>query len=330
MSDVWQFWRDALAGKQQDIDANSPQCGFYKKRDGKGGKWLPVMIRFDNGGVLRCRVGDDSSADPHEIWTWVAGNPVSKEDAKAAFETGQWPDMPSDTPLSNLPDDPFEALKLEIADKIDQANSLLAGGTAEKEELGANKARNLQKQLLALIDRADCLFEAEKLPIRLKAAEVDRKFEFRKSVKSIADKLRDAFTAFMRAEERRQQAERDAKYKAEREAAERARKEVEAQRDKLMREDPIAALTSTPEPLPDLPPPPEAVKIQVGGGFGSKAGLKSDWRAQVDNYDLATRHFINHPDVRALIEKLATKAVKAAKGAVEIPGVTVIEDRKAA
>ena len=90
MTDIWQFWRDALAGKEPAIDADSPQCGFFKLREGKDGPWSPVMIRMA-GDTMRCRVGDDSDADPFKVWTWCASRPISKEDAKHAFETGSFP-----------------------------------------------------------------------------------------------------------------------------------------------------------------------------------------------------------------------------------------------
>lgn len=328
MSDEFQFWRDALAGKEVPIYADEPRSGYYKLRYGRDAAYLPVAIWTVNGRQV-CRVGAEQR-DPLQVWTHCAGNPVSKEDAKAAFDTGTWPDMPVETPASNMPSDPLEALKMEIADKEAQAEALLASGTAEKNANDANKARNIQAQLLSLEKRADEMFEVEKAPIRAKGNAVDEKYRFRSAVKSVADRLRKAYERFAKAEEDRQRAEAQKKFEAERAAAERARRAAEEAQAKLLREDPIAALTSTPEPLPELPLAPDPVKVQIGGGFGRKAGLRTEWVAQVENYATATAHFADHPDVKALIEKLATKAVKAAKGAITIPGVKVCEDRRAA
>jgi hypothetical protein len=328
MVDEFQFWRDAIAGKTVVITADAPQSGYYKMRNGRDGIWHPVAIWTVNGAQV-CRVGKETRA-PLDVWTYCAGNPVTKEAAKHAFATGGWPDMPTNILASNMPSDPLEALKMEIADKQSQAEALLISGTAEKNSNDANKARNIQAQLLALEKRADEMFEAEKAPIRALGSAVDEKYRFRSAVKSIADRLRRAYESFAKAEEARLRAEAQKKFEAERAAAEAARKVAEEAQAKLLREDPIAALTSTPEPLPELPLAPEPVKVQIGGGFGRKAGLKTEWVAQIDDYAAATTHFADHPDVKALIEKLATKAVKAAKGAIVIPGVKVIEDRRAA
>lgn len=326
--DEFQFWRDALAGKKVEISADAPQPGYYKTRTRKDGPYVPVAIWTANGELV-CRVGNEKR-DPVSVWTFCADKPVSKDDAKHAFEHGTWPDMPTDIPASNMPSDPLEALKMEIADKEAQAESLLASGSAEKNATDANKARNIQAKLLDLKKRADDLFEAEKAPIRVKANAIDEKYRFRDAVKSVADRLRKAYERFAKAEEDRLRAEAQKKFEAERAALEAARKAAEEAQAKLLREDPIAALTSEPEPLPELPLAPEPVKVQIGGGFGRKAGLKTDWLAQVEDYAAATSHFADHPDVKALIEKLATKAVKAAKGAISIPGVKVVEERRAA
>lgn len=326
--DEFQFWRDAIAGKDVTIHADAPQSGYYKMRFGKDAAYAPVAIWTVDGRQV-CRVASETR-DPHQVWTYCAGNPVTKDAAKHCFETGTWPDMPTDLPASNMPSDPLEALKAEIADKEAQAEALLASGAAEKVETAANRARNIQAKLLDLKKRADTMFEEEKEPIRAKASAVDEKYRFRDAVKSVADRLRKAYERFAKAEEDRLRAEAQRKFEAERAAAEMARKAAEEAQAKLLRDDPIAALTSTPDPLPELPLAPEPVKVQIGGGFGRKAGLKTEWLAQVEDYAAATAHFANHPDVKALIGKLAGKAVKAAKGAVSIPGVKVIEDRRAA
>lgn len=325
--DEFQFWRAALAGEPVTINEDAPQSGYYKTKTRRDGPWVPVAIWTVNGKQV-CRVGSEQR-DPASVWVFCAKNPVPKDAAKQAFETGQWPDMPTDLPASNMPGDPLEALKMEIADKEAQAEELLASGAAEKNETAANKARNIQAKLLDLKKRADEMFEAEKAPIRAQATAVDEKFRFRDAVKSVADRLRKAYERFAKAEEDRLRAEAQKKFEAERAAAEAARKAAEEAQAKLLRDDPIAALTSTPDPLPELPLAPEPVKVQIGGGFGRKAGLKTEWLAQVEDYAAATAHFADHPDVKALIEKLASKAVKAAKGAIAIPGVKVIEDRRA-
>jgi len=323
MSDVWQFWRDALAGKQPEINANEPQCGFFKKRDGKGGKWLPVMIRFDNDGVLRCRVGDDSAADPHDVWTWVAGNPVSKEDAKVAFETGSFPGE-----VATIGDNSGD---LSLAEQIKEFASQALGwfrkhGVTDKKS--SDMAANYRAELLRLAKSADGEREAEKRPHLEASRAVDAKFKpIIEEANSAANEIRDGLTKWMRAEEARLEAERQAKYEAERKAAEIARKAAEDQRAKQMAEDPIAALTSEPDPLPELPLPPEPVKIQAGGQRGRKTGFREVTKYVVTDYAAALAHVKDHPDVRAAVEKVCAAQAKA--GAA-VPGVETKVEKVAA
>jgi hypothetical protein len=311
MSDIWQWWRDALAGKNPAIDANSPQCGFFKLK--RGGKWLPVMIRLGDAGMIRCRVGDDSNADPHETWVWCAGNPISKEDAKHAFDTGSFPgDVP--TIGDNSGD-------LSLAEQIREYASQALGWLRKhgiSDTKSKDTAANYRAELLRLRKEADTQRDAEKRPHLEAGRAVDAKFKpIVEAADSAANEIRDALTVFMREEERREQAERDAKYQAERKAAEAARAELEAQRAKQMRDDPIAALTSPEPELPDLPPPPEAVKIQAGGQRGRKTGLREVTNYIVTDHGLALAFFAQSDEVKELIAKLAERACKAG---VAVPG----------
>lgn len=323
MTDEWKWWRDALAGKNPEINVNEPQCGFYKKRDGKGGKWLPVMIRFDAEGVLRCRVGNDSSADPHETWTWVAGNPVSKEDAKHAFETGSFPGE-----IATIGDNSGD---LSLAEQIkDYAKLALAWFRKNgiKDKTASDMAANYRAELLRLAKTADGEREAEKRPHLEASRAVDAKFKpLIDEANAAANEIRDGLTKWMREEEARLAAERRAKWEAEKAAAEKARTEIEAQRAKQMRDDPIAALTSEPEPLPDLPPPPEPVKVQAGGQRGRKTGFREVTKYEIADYAAVLAQVKDHPDVKAAVEKAATAQARAG---VAVPGLVVRTEKVAA
>lgn len=313
MADVWQWWRDALAGKSPAIDANSPQCGFYKRRDGKGGAWLPVMIRMD-GDVLRCRVGSDSSADPFDVWTWCAGNPVSKEDAKFAFENGEWP--------GDAPQIGDNSGDLSLAEQIKDYASQALGWLRKagiKDAATKDRAANYRAELLRLSKEADAQRVAEKKPHDDAAKAVQAKWKpLTDEADAAAEELRAALTAFMTAEKRAAEKAAREKYEAEQRAAAVARAEVEAQRAKLMRDDPIAALTSPEPELPPAPLPPEPVKIQAGGQRGRKTGLREVTRYVVTDHKAALAFFADSEDVRELIGKLAERASKAG---VAVPGV---------
>lgn len=325
MSNIWQWWQDALAGKAPAIDANTPQCGFYKKRDGKGGKWLPVMIRFDDNGALRCRVGDDSAADPFDVWTWCAGNPVSKEAAKVAFETGSFPGDVELAPVGHNSGD------LSLAEQIrDYAATALGwlNKAGVKDKQSSDMAANYRAELLRLSKEADRERETEKRPHDEAAKAVQAKWKpLIDEATGAANTLRDELTKWMRAEEARLEAERRAKWEAEQKEAAAERKRIEDERAALMRDDPISALTSPEPELPAAPQPPEPVKVNAGGQRGRAAGLRTVTKYVVTDHTKALAFFAESEDVRELVQKLADRASKAG---VAVPGVEKQETKVAA
>ena len=303
------------------LHADQPLSGWYKYRPNQEARWQPCVI-WRQDGKLVCLLGyDKKPTDPNKIWTWVADNKVEKDAAKFAFANGFFPDEPPPVPARpNMPTDPFEALKVEIEDKRTQAEDWLKARPTIITQKDADYSRNAQAELLALNKRADAMFKAEKAPHLAASLACDDKYRFRATVADVAERLRKVFGRFMAAEEARLKGEADAKCKAEQEriAKERA--------DKLAR-DPIAVLT---DPAPELPLAPEPVKVQVGGGVGRKAGLKTVWIPTVTDYEKAALHYIQHPDLRAVVDKLVKHAVRDAKGSIVIPGVTITEGREAA
>lgn len=322
MTDIWHYWREALAGKAPPIDANSPQCGFYRKRDGKGGAWVPVMIRYDDAGALRCRVGSDSNADPHDVWTWCANHPISKDDARHAFEHGSFPgDAPAagnagDVPLADQIND-YAATALDWLNK-----------TGISDKSSSDMAANFRAELLRLGKEADRQRDAEKRPHDEAAKAVQAKWRpVIDAAQSAADAIRAALTRWMTAEEKRQAADRQAKWEAEKRAADAARKAVEEQRAKMMRDDPIAAITSPEPEMPSLPPPPDPVKVNAGGQRGRATGLRTVTKYVVADHAKALAFFAESEDVRSLIQKLAERASKAG---VDVPGVVKQTEKVAA
>lgn len=312
------------------ITADNPIPGFYRMRRERGGRWVPVAI-WRKDGALLCAVGTEKIAtDPLAIWTYCASNKVDKDAAKFAFDKGYWPDEMPPAQLSNLPSDPFEALKIEIEAQQTRAEEWLKAHPEIKAQVDCDLARNMQAELLKLNKRADAMFTAEKAPILEATRACDDKYRFRAAVKDVAERLRKAFGRFMAAEEELQKAEAAAKFKAEqaRIAAERAA--IEAAAAQKMRDDPVAALTEEPPEMPELPLAPEPVKIQAGGGVGRKAGLKDSWIGVIEDYPAALAHFAQHPDVKTAVEKLVAHAVRDAKGAIELPGVKISKERIAA
>lgn len=310
------------------IHENKPIPDFYWYRRHKTARKEPCAIWLKDGELV-CRISDRME-DPYAIWTYVADNRVDKAAAKFAFENGRFPDEPEEPRRSNLPEDPFDALRAEIDDKLAQAEDYLTKNPEIKSQETCNLFRNLQAQLLALNKRADGLHEVEKRPILEAQRACDDKFRFRATVKVITERLRSRFEAFLKVEERRLREEAEAKFRAEQERIAKERQRIEAERAEKLANDPVAALTETPPELPPVPIAPEQVKVSAGGGFGRKAGLKTVWVPQIEDYHAALMHFADHPDIRRELDRLVNHAVRDAKGSCKIPGVKVIEDRRAA
>jgi len=329
-TDEFSWWREAIKGNHGPVSADNPQCGYFKIRQRKDGPWSPVAI-FHNADGLVCRVGNEKR-DPLDVWTYAANSPIAKDIAKTAFETGRFPDEPE--PLeqrSNMPSDPFEAMKVEIEDRAAQAEQWLKDRPEIKSQQDCDLARNMQAQLIKLGKQADADRDAEKRPHMEAANAVQAKFAPLLDVaRTWAVHLRTAYEAFMKAEERRLKAEADARYKAERAAAEAARKAVEEQQAKKMAEDPVAALTEAPPELPELPKAPEPVKVAAGGGVGRKAGLKSVWIPEITDFSACLAHYAQHPDVRKIVEKIVAAEARLHKQSTNVPGVVMREERKAA
>lgn len=327
MTDIYAPYRALLAGKEVPIHEDQPYPGRYKMK--RNGVWLPVAIGPDGDGEIAAIV-DGANADPLKIWTWCAKWPVTQDAYKFRMANGHWPDEPKQTYGSNRPTDPFEALLADVQDKSKQADELLTHHPEIKTQTVCDLFRNMQAQLLDLNKQADALHETEKRPVLDKCKEIDDRFRFRAAVKVLSERLRQRFGAFLAAEERRQREEAQRKFEAARAAAEAERQRIEAERAQQKEDDPIAFHTSPEPELPEMPAAPEPVKVQAGGGFGRKAGLQSVWVGVVEDHKAALGYFADHPDVKALVEKLVKKAVKDSKGAVKIPGVNITEDRRAA
>ena len=344
MSDQWAWYKAAVAAKNSGKDLppvsdGDPQWGFFWRKASRDGGRIPVCIYRDGNGDLVARSGikaEYRTEDAGAVWTWVAGNPCARDAYVFAWDNGKWPDgTPTTAPSlpsgSNLPSDPFERLMAEVDDKVADAKALierLAKSTATKTD--ADMARNIQASLLGHVKTADAMHKAEKQPHLDACREVDDKFRFRETVKDWGARLRTIFENWMRAEEAKARAEAEKKHREELAKAQAERERIEAERAKKLADDPVAALTEDEPELPELPLAPQPVKINVGGGVGRAAGLKSDWIGEIVDYESTVKHYRNHPDVKAVIEKLVARAVKADKSEAKIPGVTVKESRRAA
>src|ERR1700677_3167987 len=105
------FWKASLAGEKPKMFVDQPELGFYrnavKQRDAKGNNkrvgWSPVAV-FMDGDMMTARVGDrDVTGDAlNELWSYIAGNPISEETYRAVAERGEpWPGEIAAVPAAN-------------------------------------------------------------------------------------------------------------------------------------------------------------------------------------------------------------------------------------
>lgn len=320
MDNEWAWWQAALAGKQQDIYADAPQSGFYKMRTGKGGPWVAVMIRMHDG-QLAARVGNERR-DPVEIWTYVAGNPVTREAASHWFKTGEWPgDAPALSNSANAT--PLELLR----DYIETASEWFKGKTIDTQTL-CDQAANYAAELIRLKGVADKERDAKVRPHLDAQREINGEYKPQlDAADMLAKTIKRATDTFLIAEKRRLEAEARAKWEAEQKAAAEERARIEAERAAKMQADPIAALTDPEPELPIAPAAPAPVKVNAGGQRGKKLALKTYRVPEIVDYAAALAWAKEHPEVVAAVEKVCKAA---ARDGEKVPGVEVrIEERAA-
>lgn len=189
----------------------------------------------------------------------------------------------------------------------------------------AEQARDLLARITASSKSAEDTRKAEKQPHLDAARDVDARYEPIKTlltactapVKRLLEgwlhKERErqaAEAAAARAEAQRLAAEAAKAAAAQRSIAETAAAQVAVQRAEA------AALDARRA---------EAAKTQVASAIGGAraATLRRTWFAKLVSVPLACRRYGNHPDVIAVLEKLASAEVRAAKGKISIPGFEV-------
>jgi hypothetical protein len=318
MEDAYSYWRDALKGVFAPISADHPKPGRYKMRKGKDGPWLPVAI-FQKDGALKAAVGKEF-VEPLEIWTFCADKPVSEVDYKQALASGQWPgDIGHNS--GDL------SLKEEIEDRASQALVWLEKNGI-KSKIDADTAANYRAALLELKKRAETEHKAEKGPHLDAGKRVDAKYKpLIETADGAGATIRTELGKYLAKVEAEERARAQAEFEAEQERVKALWLKEAAERSKKMQDDPIAALTEPPPELPQLPTPPEPVKVSAGGQRGRVTGLKTVVSYVVTDHAKALAFFAANQDVKDLVQSLAQKASRAG---LTVPGVEKKEERVAA
>ena len=337
MTDIYQPYRDMLAGKPVPIHADVPYPGRYKMKL-RDGTFVAVLINHDANGEIKARIGDEIT-DPIPIWTYCAKHPVDKAAFDVFNATGSWPgDAPATVgDNSKHYGEGFDGLQSEINDYAEMCRQFLkdaekTGGikTKAKADQAGNMADAIGKGKSGLAKKADDARDAEMRPHLEAQREINAKYkalieigvdmaiDLRKVAEVWTKAERDRLQKIANEEARKAQEIANVKAKAAREAWEREQAAIRAK------------APDAQAPL-DLPPPPaaaptivaEKVKVQIAGQRGNQRSLKTRRIAVIEDYAKALAFFAESSDVKAIIQTLAQRAVTAK---MPVPGVGVREE----
>ncbi|MGE0231739.1 MAG: hypothetical protein AB7O39_03390 [Flavobacteriaceae bacterium] len=304
--DPYDYWKRTLAGETLPIHDGDVQCGFYKRRKFKNGPFVGVAIWLNDDGKPICTDGGALVEHPDRIWTYCAARPITEEAYRAAEANGDFiiPDgvhVPGHNSAGMTED---ERIKAEIADLQERAAAL----SVPTNKTEADAASNIRDKLNSLSKEADKIRAEEKKPHDDAARAVQQKWKpLVDSAKAAADDIRDKkLTPYLRAEEKKQ---REAAEEAARKAAEEA-----------------AAKGAGAERLPTAPAP-EPAPVRAGGVYGKAASLRTIKRAEITDFDALYAALKDNPDMRECVEQCAQKLARAG---IALPGMKIIEERKAA
>lgn len=104
--ELYRWHRESLArlgrgeAKPLPVDADEPQCGWFKMRAVKGGPWIPVRIACEQvidpetgelagPELMRAEVGiERRPASAYAIWPRCCGRPISEAEWESLIYTG--------------------------------------------------------------------------------------------------------------------------------------------------------------------------------------------------------------------------------------------------
>lgn len=311
-SNPYQFWLDALAGKNPPAVNEHPQPGFFRRK-WRGTKKIarsdPPMYAggFDpvaywmEGDAIRCRVGskDLSHNEAIELWTWVHDKPITEELYRAVAERGEpWPDVKPAEPekeyarYGTLGEKGGIALDdrgigdnsgdVDAATQLAEDIKTLAEGKKRHLKIASEDqskdAQAFRSKLLELAGKAEKIHKAQKAPHLEKCREIDAKWlTLVKLARGAAEAVRVANDAWL-----------TAKLQEAKAAAPEARAE-----DVL----------------------PETIK----GVHGRAASVGTEWAIkEITDWDALLDHYKNSAAIREALEALAKRDTKDGK---IVPGV---------
>lgn len=325
---VWHWWQEALAGRIGQMAEGQPEQGYYRTRF-KGGQWEPVALWLDNGQWQAMR--GERSVDPADAWNFCRTYPVSYEAYQKAINGEGWDDEPPAPAIGhNLPSDPLEALKLEFEAEKEQAEAFMKTPITTQDQ--ADRAAIWSKRLSALTKRATDLHKVEKQPHLDAGRSVDDKWRvLKEEPDALSKKLKRHMDNYLleqqRLERERQRIAQEEADRKRREADALARKADESDQQSENERNAARAEAERLQREAAQAEKEAQAKNAQAGRTGARVSLRTFVSARIVDYDKALLALASHPEMKALVETLANRAIKAG---VELAGVERYEEQRAA
>lgn len=349
MTDSYAFWRKALelgAGRElsrehfeQLGNTLEPQSGFYRRRAYKDGPFMAIAIWRDEAGTLWCLQNGEPKDCDDQMWTYCCKWPISEELYHSVTAGGAWPEEPPaighNQPAKT--GDAFIDLQHEYEAERELAESFLKKPITTQQQ--ADQAAIWSKRIAAIAKKATDLHKVEKQPSLDEGRRVDDKWrDLKDQPAELSKRLKRHMDAFLQEQDRiereRQRLAREEAERVRREAEEAARRAEEAAVAAERAPDVASSFAAEAEAEADRLAQQAAeaereaqARNANAGRTGAKVSLRTFVSARVTDYREAALALLSHPEMRAIIDQLANRAVKA--GTV-LPGVEKVEERRAA
>jgi hypothetical protein len=293
--DDYAVWTALLRGEHADTEARVAYCGHWRMRSHRNGQLVPVSIWRSPDGAIVGRVGRTGIAMTiderwcENVMAYCIRDPVTQEAYDHYMQHGRWPDdAPGHAiPASNLPKDEALALKVQVDAEFEELQHELDAAESDAifTEERIRRLENWRIRFHQLQTVCETLRREEKRPYDQAAAAVQAKYSPLYVKCGTAKLMIDSrTTAYLLAKQKRI-------------------------------DDAIGTA-----PAYDIPAEDVTAAVQTVGG---RVGLKTRWKAEIWDYDLALQACKHHPEVEDAVQSVANQAARA-KDKIPMPGVTFV------
>lgn len=307
-SDQWSAWRAALKGEPPELVVGRAESGFYRQRNREGSLiglaiWREQDRLYLKYGILPTRIVVDEAEFCERTFAWCWKDPVTREQygswalSLQDTGTGRWHDDAPAPALdrSNLPQDPFDALKMELEAELVELKRAALEPVTEPE--AATRMANWRIRFRQARDRLEVLRKAEKKPHDDAAKEIQRRFL---PVMDLAESAEGIIRELL------------ARY------ADLERRKAKADRDMVVAGRAAAGIENPEADLPD-----RKITVPTVGRVVSEVTV---WSAVIEDFPAALVALMDHPDVRAAVQAIATSSARS-QAKLPITGIRYVSQK---